>query len=286
MLDFKKIKLPEISASVASYFIPIFPFLVLKKLRHIPTYPATKLLSFKLMLGMTLNETNNIFVSLNNLHRKFNEASSVNRSNLVPDVRSEKLKLLFNKSGSDKASNHGYEGIYFSILESLKFEARNILEIGIGTNNPKLVSNMGKKGTPGASLKAMRDYSENFHIVGVDIDEEILFSEERISTFQLDQLSEESWVELIRIQNGKKFDFIIDDGLHSPTANLNTILYGLGLLKDDGIMLIEDIPERALPIWELAINLLPKSMENRLFNCGDFYVIVLFFKTAGPSIFD
>jgi hypothetical protein len=238
------------------------------------------------MFGMTLNETNSTFVSLYKLRQRFEGGSSFNLTRLDPNPDSGKLQVSFNENGSDKASNHGYEGIYFSILENLKSEVRNILEIGIGTNNPKLVSNMGKKGIPGASLRAMRDYSENFHIVGVDIDKDILFSEERISTFQLDQLSEESWLELIQIQSGRKFDLIIDDGLHSPTANLNTIVYGLELLNADGLMLIEDIPARALPVWELAISLLPKSMKKNVFNCGDFYVIVLELNPIGPSLFD
>jgi hypothetical protein len=238
------------------------------------------------MFNMTLIETNSTFVSMNKLRQKFEGGSCFNLTKLNSNSDSGKLQLLFNENGSDKASNHGYEGIYFSILENLKFEVRDILEIGIGTNNQKLISNMGKKGIPGASLRAMRDYSENFHIVGVDIDKDILFSEERISTFELDQLSEESWLALIQSQNGRKFDLIIDDGLHSPTANLNTIVYGLELLKDDGIMLIEDIPERALPVWELAINLLPKSMVKNIFNCGEFYVIVLEFNPTGISVFD
>jgi hypothetical protein len=49
---------------------------------------------------------------------------------------------------------------------------------------------MGRTGTPGASLRAWRDYFPNAEIYGADIDREILFEEERISAFYVNQLSE------------------------------------------------------------------------------------------------
>jgi hypothetical protein len=63
-----------------------------------------------------------------------------------------------------------------------------ILEIGIGTNNPSLVSTMGIYGTPGASLYSFREYLPNSQIYGADIDTNILFTHDRIKTFYVNQL--------------------------------------------------------------------------------------------------
>ena len=43
-------------------------------------------------------------------------------------------------------------------------------------------------GKPGASLRVWRDYFPNAIIYGADIDKDILFAEERIKTFYIDQL--------------------------------------------------------------------------------------------------
>ena len=52
-----------------------------------------------------------------------------------------------------------------------------IFEIGLGTNNIDIVSTMGKKGHPGASLRAFRDFCPNAEIYGADFDSRILFQE-------------------------------------------------------------------------------------------------------------
>ena len=67
------------------------------------------------------------------------------------------LKKAFDGYGSDKG-NHGYHLIYGQVLSKMNWqEPMNILEIGLGTNNPKLISNMSIHGKPGASLRAFRD---------------------------------------------------------------------------------------------------------------------------------
>lgn len=65
---------------------------------------------------------------------------------------------------------------------------KNILEIGLGTNDPTLVSSMGSGGRPGPSLYAFKQYLPNANIYGADIDKDILFNEERINTCYVDQL--------------------------------------------------------------------------------------------------
>ena len=101
-------------------------------------------------------------------------------------------------------------------------EISNILGIGLGTNNTNLVSTMGTEGKPGASLRAFRDFCMNAEVIGADVDESILFKEDRIKTFYVDQTSNNS-LNNLKDKFTNKFDLIIDDGLHSPDANINTL---------------------------------------------------------------
>lgn len=164
---------------------------------------------------------------------------------------STQLKSLLDHHGSDKGSYHGYSPLYASIFDRLGLTNLNILEIGLGTNNINMISNMGAHGKPGASLRAWRDFSKESKVFGCDIDERILFSEENIFTFHLDQTDEKSWQTFIKQLGKIKFDIIIDDGLHSPFANLQTILQAKEILKPEGFLIIEDISEQSLPIWQL-----------------------------------
>jgi SAM-dependent methyltransferase len=163
------------------------------------------------------------------------------------------LKDLFNKYGSDKASSHNYDIFYNYILRK---DMKNILEIGLGTNNEDVMSNMTSSGKPGASLRAFRDYLPEANIFGADIDSRILFEEERIQTFYVDQLNLDTLADLYN-KLPSEFDLIIDDGLHSPEANLNVLRWALPLLKDGGWLVIEDIAEPAVHIWALISILLP-----------------------------
>jgi len=83
---------------------------------------------------------------------------------------------------------HDYASIYEMFFSSMRFEIKSILEVGIGTNDPEIPSSMGVTGSPGASLRVWKDYFPDAEVVGIDIDDIILFKEERITTFQCDQL--------------------------------------------------------------------------------------------------
>jgi hypothetical protein len=175
------------------------------------------------------------------------------------DAAAEQLADLFNKYGSDKSSTHNYHLLYGPMMAPLRTATARLLEIGLGTNNPDIVSTMGKEGRPGASLRAFRDFLPNAKIFGADIDRGILFSETRIQTYYVDQ-TEQSTFDVLSAQLGNEpFDFVIDDGLHSPNANIATMLFALKILKQSGIFVVEDIPARSIPIWQTVIALLPEA---------------------------
>lgn len=165
------------------------------------------------------------------------------------------LKRSFDAYGSDKADPHNYHLFYGHVLRDRK-SIGHILEIGLGTNNQSFVSNMGKEGRPGASLRAFRDFCPYARIIGADIDRHILFEEDRIRTFFVDQTEPATFNDLAAVVPAE-LDLFIDDGLHSPHANLASLEFGLSRAKLGGWVVIEDIPKAATALWQCVAALLP-----------------------------
>lgn len=169
------------------------------------------------------------------------------------------LGELFVTYGSDKATLHNYHCLYGHILGEPR-RISSILEIGMGTNNPDVVSNMGVQGRPGASLRAFRDFLPHALVYGADVDRRILFSEDRIRTFFVDQLDPAA-LSALGEQLPENLDLIIDDGLHAPDANLNTLAFALPRVRVGGWIVIEDIAPAALPFWQVVAALIPGRFE-------------------------
>ena len=165
---------------------------------------------------------------------------------------SPRLAKLFDKYGSDKAK-HGYAPVYGHIINQLdsRHDLR-ILEIGLGTNDPDLISTMGVTGKPGASVRAFAEYLPQSVCFGADIDTKTLFTEDRIRTARVDQLDQSSFAMMTETLGCDQFDLIIDDGLHSVEANINTLRFALSSIRPGGWVVIEDIPDRSLAPWRIV----------------------------------
>jgi hypothetical protein len=162
------------------------------------------------------------------------------------------LDAIFQESGSDKDTSdhseqhpsgwsyHSYAPIYSLFFSSIRQNSLNLMEVGIGTSDPKIQSSMGKNGTPGASLRAWKKYFPNGNIVGLDIDEKTLFKEERIETYCIDQTNPISISNFILNNKNRLFDVIIDDGLHTENAAHVFFENSSHLLKSNGFYFIED----------------------------------------------
>lgn len=154
------------------------------------------------------------------------------------------LTDLMNYYGSDKGGfnkDHNFSDYYSTIFFDKKESIKNILEIGLGTNNTKVLSNMGSQGKPLASLRAWKDYFVNANVYGADIDKEILKNEDRIKTFYVDQTNAISIAELYKNIGNINFDIIIDDGLHEYNANICLFENSFKFLSKQGIYIIEDV---------------------------------------------
>jgi hypothetical protein len=154
---------------------------------------------------------------------------------------------LFYKYRSDKcpAIFHSYSPVYYDILKDKKNDFKHILEIGIGTNEI-MQPISGPNYQIGSSLKAWRDFFCNSTVFGLDINQNVLFEEERIKCFFADQSKSESLEEAIfNINQFTKstieYDFILDDGSHVVEHMLLTFHTLKKYLKTGGIYIIEDI---------------------------------------------
>jgi hypothetical protein len=144
------------------------------------------------------------------------------------------------RNKSDKAGTHNYTIVYDFIFKHLREKSINILECGLGSNNPDIPSNMGLDGRPGASLFGWSEYFPKANIYGCDIDKDIKISDGRIKTFFCDQTKPETIKEMLdRIP--EQLDIIIDDGWHVFHANKSFFENSFHKLKEGGIYVIEDV---------------------------------------------
>jgi hypothetical protein len=100
---------------------------------------------------------------------------------------------------------------------------------------------MGDRGKPGASLRVLRDYFFNASVYGADIDKDILFDEERIKSFYIDQIDPEAIRSFWQSVGVSDVDLIIDDGLHTFEAGSTLFLHSIDKLSKTGIYIIEDV---------------------------------------------
>ena len=179
-----------------------------------------------------------------NLDHKFITYYKKNYSNL--------LSALCDKYGSDKGEiaksghpypwpSHTYADFYSRLYDHCRIDVKRVFECGLGTNNPNLSSSMGMSGKPGASLRVWRDYFPNAQVFGADIDRDILFEEERIKTFYVDQTDPKSIAEFWNNVGLSAFDFMIDDGLHLFEAGICLFESSISKLSKHGIYIIEDV---------------------------------------------
>jgi len=162
------------------------------------------------------------------------------------------IALLCDKYGSDKGElrqgghpypwpSHTYSDFYSRLFWHCRDGVRNVFECGLGTNNPNLPSSMGISGKPGASLRVWRDFFPNAMIYGADIDRDVLFEEDRIKTFYIDQLNPSAIGSFWQTVDTIDFDFIVDDGLHTFEAGSTLFLHSIDRLGPNGIYVIEDV---------------------------------------------
>jgi hypothetical protein len=167
---------------------------------------------------------------------------------------------IMERHGSDKGSTklftgwHNYTTFYYSLFKDKQLDSLRIFELGLGTNNIKMKSNMGKDGRPGASLYGWSEFFKNSCVFGADIDKDILFNADKIKTYYCDQTSKKDIEDLWRNSDlHDNFDIIIEDGLHEYEANIIFFENSIHKLNLNGVYIIEDICKNNLDLFRSKI---------------------------------
>ena len=157
---------------------------------------------------------------------------------------------VMTKYGSDKGRLNHYTPLYSALFKERWDQPLRILELGLGSNNQDVLSNMGVFGVPGASLRGWRQLFPHALVYGADIDRGILFEEDGIKTFFCDQLDRSSVRELwSRPDLRRGMDIIIEDGLHTFEASTSFLEGSLDHLRPGGIYVTEDIGWESIHEW-------------------------------------
>uniref|UniRef100_A0A6C0KXX7 Methyltransferase n=1 Tax=viral metagenome TaxID=1070528 RepID=A0A6C0KXX7_9ZZZZ len=153
---------------------------------------------------------------------------------------------LCDNSKTDKNTTHSYLELYEKLLNNKKYNAKNVLEIGV---------------KEGGSIKLWHDYFENANIYGLDIipikymwDE--ITNKERIKLGCFDAYNDSFFNEYFL--NKIKFDFVLDDGPHTLESMIQFIKLYSSVLTDDGILIIEDV--QSIDWIEILKNEVPEDL--------------------------
>lgn len=140
---------------------------------------------------------------------------------------------LINNEKTDKNTLHSYIDLYEKLLSPKKGTALNVLEIGI---------------YKGGSVKLWHDYFTKANVYGLDIMNindawSEIQNNNRIILYTSTDAYSENFVDTVFVKSNIRFDMMLDDGPHTLDSMKNYIKLYSRLLKDDGIMICEDIQD-------------------------------------------
>ena len=163
------------------------------------------------------------------------------------------LKNLVNNWHTDKDTVHSYLDLYNNLLLDKKNTAKNVLEVGI---------------QHGGSIKLWSDFFTNATVHGLDITNgsnivaDIKNNDKIILYTDTDAYNEDIFNRLF-LNNGLKFDFLLDDGPQTLESMIQFINLYSKVMTDDGILIIEDVQDIS---WiETLKNAVPEELKQYIF---------------------
>ena len=163
------------------------------------------------------------------------------------------LKNLVNNWHTDKDTVHSYLDLYNNLLLDKKNTAKNVLEVGI---------------QHGGSIKLWSDFFTNATVHGLDITNgsnivaDIKNNDKIILYTDTDAYNEDIFNRLF-LNNGLKFDFLLDDGQQTLESIIQFINLYSKVMTDDGNLIIEDVQDIS---WiETLKNAVPEELKQYIF---------------------
>jgi cephalosporin hydroxylase len=152
--------------------------------------------------------------------------------NLVTEILEKYNINGFDKpGGTDKASDHSYDGYYSEILSEYKDKEITLMEIGVQY---------------GGSILLWNDLLPKSKMVFIDIVNSVhnkiweSMDKSRYD-FIVDNAFDDKTIETLKTNYNSGFDVIIEDGPHTLESQIFTIKNYSKLLNPGGILIIEDI---------------------------------------------
>ena len=141
---------------------------------------------------------------------------------------------------TDKNTTHSYLEVYEALFQSKRNTATHVLEIGIG---PAPHQNAG-------SIRMWALYFPNAQIhtcdiIPIDHVHPCIINHPQVYLHTPNDAYKLNFVQSTFSSKNIKFDVLIDDGPHTLQSMISFITLYLPLMKDDGVLVIEDVQDIA-----------------------------------------
>jgi hypothetical protein len=154
-------------------------------------------------------------------------------------MKTTELCRIMAKHGSDKSplwkgkrKPHDYTILYDELFSKWRREFLMVFECGIHS---------------GGSLRAWNEYFSDAVVVGIDVKESSMLDDvDGVITFWIDQTDQERVRGILQIFGGRKYEIIVDDGLHRPEGAIPFFTEAFPYLSEDGYYIVEDIKPKYL----------------------------------------
>lgn len=153
------------------------------------------------------------------------------KNEILDIINRHNINGFTNPGGTDKAKEHSYDLFYNTEFKNYKNKIGTILEIGVQY---------------GGSSLLWYEYLPNYKIVMTDIRNQVhpiiweKMEKNRYEYIDMDSFNINS-INLLKSKYPEGFDIIVEDGPHTLETQIFTIKEYSKLLKDGGILVIEDI---------------------------------------------
>lgn len=148
------------------------------------------------------------------------------------------LDLLAALCGTDKYGAHDYTPIYDEIMARFRAEPVRLLEIGVG----------GYEGSLGGeSLLMWAAYFPRAMLFGIDLHDKTALSRGRIKVLQCSQTDRPRLLGIA--QTYGPFDFIVDDGSHVNSHQIESFRILWPFVRNRGAYIIEDVQTSYWPAF-------------------------------------
>lgn len=143
------------------------------------------------------------------------------------------IQLIKNNGyDTDKFTDHSYLEPYEKLLNHLKYEQVDILEIGVWT---------------GGSIQLWSDFFVNGNVYGIDIrsqqqiNQNLLHNPKNVKLYLESNAYDKEFID--KNLSEMKFDIIIDDGPHTLQSMIFLVEQYSKILKNNGVLVIEDVQD-------------------------------------------